>query len=124
MSVPDMKQLYADFHEDGLEIVAVTQYYGYIGDSRNLSEEEEFAAMADFRAEKEEPWPMVFGDKSNDEAYGIGLPLWVVLDREGNVAFTQSGYSAESFVLFREKIKGLIEARSFVCRELAGRRRR
>lgn len=108
MSVPDMKQLYADYNDEGLEIVAVTQYYGYYGTKRGLSEEEEYAEMANFRAEKDEPWPMVFGDKSNDEAYGIGLPLWVVLDREGNVVFIQIGYSTESFKVFRKRVADLV----------------
>ena len=89
----------------------MTQYYGFIGRKRGISEEEEYAAMADFRTEKEEPWPMVFGDKSNDEAYGIVLPLWVVLDREGNVAFLEIGYSAESFAAFREKVRALVEGK-------------
>ena len=108
MSVPDMKQLYADYHDDGLEIVALTQYYGFIGDMRNLSEEEEYAEMASFRAEKDEPWPMLFGDKSNDEAYGIGLPFWVIIDREGNVEFVQFGYSTESFKVFRKRVADLV----------------
>lgn len=91
-------------------MVAVTQYYGYVGQKRELSEEEEYAEMANFRAEKGEPWPMVFGDKSNDVAYGTGgIPHWVVLDREGNVAFIHVGYSAEIFVPFRAKVKALVE---------------
>ncbi len=91
-------------------MVAVTQYYGYVGDMKNLSEEEEYAEMANFRAEKGEPWSMVFGDKSNNEAYGeAGIPHWVVLDREGNVAFIHVGYSPAIFGPFREKIKALVE---------------
>ncbi len=91
-------------------MVAVTQYYGYVGQKRDLSEEEEFAEMANFRAEKDEPWSMVFGDKSNNDAYGTsGIPHWVVLDREGNVAFIHVGYSPAIFVPFREKVKALVE---------------
>ena len=108
MSVPDMKQLYADYNNEGLEMVAVTQYYGNVGTKRGLSKEEEYAEMANFRAEKDEPWPMVFGDKPNYEAYGLGLPLWVVLDREGNVAFVEFGYSPESFKVFRKRVAALV----------------
>ena len=91
-------------------MVAVTKYYGYVGPKKNLSEEEEYAEMANFRAEKGEPWPMVFGGQSNNEAYGeAGIPHWVVLDREGNVAFIHVGYTPEIFKPFREKIKALVE---------------
>ena len=103
-----MKQLYADYHDEGLEMVAVTQYYGFVGTKRGLSEEEEYAEMANFRTEKDEPWPMLFCDKSNDEAYGIGLPFWVIIDREGNVEFVQFGYSTESFKVFRKRVATLV----------------
>ena len=91
-------------------MVAVTKYYGYVRDKKNLSEEEEYAEMANFRAEKSEPWSMVFGGQSNNDAYGVGgIPHWVVLDRDGNVAFIHIGYTAEIFVPFREKVKALVE---------------
>lgn len=90
-------------------MVAVTQYYGYVGAKRDLSPEEEFAEMANFIAEKQEPWPMLFGAKDNSEAYGVsGIPHWVVLDREGKVAFIHVGYSPEIFKPFREKVKQLV----------------
>lgn len=92
-------------------MVAVTSYYGFLGQERNLTEEMEFAKMEKFRSDKGEPWPMVFGDRTtNNEAYGVsGIPHWVVLDRTGKVAFIHVGYSAEIFKPFREKIKALVE---------------
>ena len=91
-------------------MVAVTKYYGYVGAKKDLSEEEEYAEMANFRAEKGEPWPMIFGPRSNNVAYGeAGIPHWVVLDREGNVAFIHIGYSPAIFVPFRAKVKALVE---------------
>jgi hypothetical protein len=93
-------------------MVAVTQFYGYVGAKRNLSVDEEFAEMEHFRAAKEEPWPMVFGGRSNSDAYGVGgIPHWVVLDREGNIAFMHIGYSPEIFKPFREKVKNLVEGK-------------
>jgi hypothetical protein len=92
-------------------MVAVTTFYGYIGQERNLTEEQEYAKMEKFRADKEEPWAMVFGDRTtNHEAYGVnGIPHWVVLDRTGKVAFIHVGYSPEIFKPFREKVKALVE---------------
>jgi hypothetical protein len=94
-------------------MVAVTTFYGYLGAKKGLTEDEEFAEMANFTAEKGEPWPMVFGDKTtNHEAYGVnGIPHWVVLDRTGKVAFIHIGYSAEIFKPFREKVKALVEGK-------------
>ena len=90
-------------------MVAVTQYYGYVGAKRGLTPEQEHAEMANFIAEKSEPWPMVFGGKENNEAYGVGgIPHWVVLDREGKVAFMHVGYSPEIFKPFREKVAKLV----------------
>lgn len=110
MSVPDMKQLYADFHDKGLEIVAVTSFYGYYKDKRNLTPDEEFGHVDQMRTEKGEPWPMIFGDRTiNNSAYGVGgIPHWVVLDRTGKVAFVHVGYSAEIFKGFRKKVEDLI----------------
>jgi len=93
--------------------VAVTSYYGYLGNERNLTEEQEFAKMKDFIAEKGEPWPMVFGDRTtNGGNYGVsGIPHWAVLDREGKVAFIQIGYSPELFKGFRKKVEELVGKR-------------
>ncbi len=90
-------------------MVAVTQYYGNVGDKKGLTPEQEHAEMANFLAAKAEPWPMVFGGKDNGAAYGVsGIPHWVVLDREGKVAFMHVGYSPEIFKPFREKIQKLV----------------
>lgn len=90
-------------------MVAVTQFYGTFGALKGLTVEEEYAEMDTFRTEKAEPWPMVFGDKANSEAYGVsGIPHWVVLDREGKVAFIHVGYSPAIFGPFREKVKALV----------------
>ncbi len=93
--------------------MAVTSYYGYLGNERNLTEEQEFAKMKDFIAEKGEPWPMVFGDRTtNGGNYGVsGIPHWAVLDREGKVAFIQIGYSPELFKGFRKKVEELVGKR-------------
>jgi len=110
MSVPDMKQLYADLHDKGLEIVAVTSYYGFIKSERNLGEDQEFAKMKDFIAEKGEPWPMIFGDRTtNGGNYGVGgIPHWAVIGRDGKVAFYNIGYSPEIFKGFRKKVEDLL----------------
>jgi hypothetical protein len=68
--------------------------------------------MGPFREEKGEPWPMIFGDRSNSDNYGVsGIPHWAVIDRTGKVAFIHIGYSAEIFKPFREKIRALVEGK-------------
>jgi hypothetical protein len=105
-----MKQLYADFKNKGLEIVGVTRYYGYVGQERDLTPDAEYAKMKDFWAtEHSLPWPIVFGDQSNFDNYGVGgIPHVVVIDRKGNVHEMDIGYSPEIFKKFREKIEKLL----------------
>jgi thiol-disulfide isomerase/thioredoxin len=111
-SVPDMIKMYNDLHPKGLELVAVTSYYGFLGDKKNLKPEEEFDAMKGFLAEKQEPWPMIFGEKTNGANYGVtGIPTWAVLDREGKIAFLHVGYSAPSFAEFRKKVEALLASK-------------
>ena len=108
-SFPDMKKLYADLHDKGVEVVQVTRYYGYFGATRDLSPDAEYAKMIDFKAQNELPWPMIFGDKANFEAYGVtGIPQTVVIDRAGRVHKIDIGYSSESFVEFRKAVEALV----------------
>lgn len=108
-SFPDMKQLYSDFKGKGLEIVGFTTYYGYYKTERGISKDAEFAKMADFIKEYDLPWPVVYGERTNFDAYGVtGIPHVAVVGRDGSVKKIKVGYSAASFKEFREYIEKLI----------------
>ncbi|MCC7231003.1 MAG: TlpA family protein disulfide reductase [Fimbriimonadaceae bacterium] len=109
-SYPDMRKMYDELHGKGLEIVGVTRYYGYYKtentQARDMPKDTEFAKMAEFMKEFNIIWPVVYGDQSNFEAYGItGIPTTILIDRKGNVHSIDVGYSPASFKKFREEVE-------------------
>lgn len=111
-SYPDMRKMYDELKGKGLEIVGVTTYYGYYGKDRNLDKDTEFAKMADFIKEFNIAWPVVYGERTNFEAYGVtGIPHVTVLDRNGKVHSIEIGYSPTIFKKFREEIEKLVNAK-------------
>ena len=110
-SFPDMKQLYADLHGQGLEIVGVTTYYGYYKKDRGITPDVEFGKMGEFIGEHQLPWPVAYGPRSNFEKYGVtGIPHVVVIGRDGKVHKYKVGYDAKGFAAFREEIQKLIDS--------------
>lgn len=108
-SFPDMKKLYSEFKGKGLEIVGFTTYYKYYKQERDLSPDAEFGKMAEFIKEYELPWPVVYGERTNFDAYGVtGIPHVAVIGRDGSVKKIKVGYSADSFKSFREYIEKLL----------------
>src|SRR5438045_4375991 len=104
-----MKKMYRELKDKGLEVVAVTQYYGYYKAEKGLSKDEEYKRMAGYMEEWELPWPMVIGDKANFEAYGVGgIPQYVVIDRDGKVASINVGYSDELHTKFRAGVEKIL----------------
>ncbi|MBX3119444.1 MAG: TlpA family protein disulfide reductase [Fimbriimonadaceae bacterium] len=113
---PDMRQMYSDLKDQGLEIVGVTRYYGYYAQEnakeRDMPKDTEFAKMSDFIAEFKLPWPIIYGDASNFDAYGItGIPTTIVIGRDGTVHKLHVGYSAASFKAFRQEIEELLKVK-------------
>lgn len=113
-SFPDMIALYNDLHKEGLEVVMFTTYYGFYGQenaqTRDMSREKEFTHMNDFVKEHSIPWPIVFGDRTNFESYGVsGIPHVVVVDRDGNVRVVKIGYSKATFPAFRKQVEELLK---------------
>lgn len=111
---PDMRAMYSDLKGKGLEIVGVTTYYGYYGrenaEKRDMPKDTEFGKMKEFIDKYELPWPVVYGDRSNYQTYGItGIPTAIVVGRDGIVHKIHVGYSAESFKAFRKEIEKLLE---------------
>ncbi len=111
-SFPDMRKLYADLHDKGVEILHVTRYYGYYGSERDLSPEQEFEKMKGFAAEHELAWPVVFVDAEVFTQYGVsGIPHVALIDQDGNVEKIKIGYSAASFAEFRAHIEAMLNSK-------------
>ena len=109
-SFPDMRKLYDDYKDKGLEVVGVTTWYGYYKAERPLDKDAEYARMADFMKENNMNWPVVYGERSNFENYGVsGIPTVFLIDRSGNVKSLHVGYSKESFAKFRKEVEELMK---------------
>jgi peroxiredoxin len=108
-SFPAMKKMYADLHSKGLEIFGVTTYYGYYKQEKPLDHDAEFAKMKDFIGEHGLPWAVLYGERTNFQAYGVsGIPHVVLIDKAGNVNYIKIGYSEEGLTHLREKIEALL----------------
>jgi thiol-disulfide isomerase/thioredoxin len=103
---PALRQMYDELKSKGLEIVGVTTYYGFFGNERGITEDQEFAKLADYRKAHNINWPMVVGPKSNIEAYGVNdFPHYVVLGRDGKVVSSTVGYSTDLFHRLRASVE-------------------
>jgi thiol-disulfide isomerase/thioredoxin len=110
-SFPDLRKLHADLKSKGVEIVHATTFYGYYGQERNLTPEQEFAKMEGFVKEHSIDWPVVFLPREDMAKYGVsGIPHIVLIDADGKVSQFKIGYSAETFAVFRKKIEELVAA--------------
>lgn len=86
--------MYRELKDKGLEVIAITKYYGYYKAERGLNKDQEFAKLKDYIDEWELPWPLVVGDNSNFENYGVGgIPQYVVIGRDGKVFSITVGYN-------------------------------
>src|SRR2546430_11571387 len=62
---PSMKKMYRELKDKGLEVVGITQYYGFYKAEQKLTKDTEYAKLKDYIDEWELPWPMVVGGKDN-----------------------------------------------------------
>jgi thiol-disulfide isomerase/thioredoxin len=108
-SLPEMKKMYNDLHSKGLEVVSVTSYYGYFDQEKNLTPDVEFAKMEGFIAKYGMTWPVIFGDSTNLENYGVsGIPQFVIIDQSGKVSSIVVGYSPQLHAEMRKTIEDLL----------------
>lgn len=106
---PDMRRMYDDLKDKGLEIIGVTRYYGYYGAERNMAPDVEFGKMAEFMSKHKMNWPVVYSNQNAFTAYGVsGIPTVVVIGRDGKVYDLKVGYSEASFAEFRTKLEKLL----------------
>ena len=86
--------MYRELKDKGLEVIAITKYYGYYKAERGLSKDQEFAKLKDYIDEWELPWPLIVGDDANFTNYGVGgIPQYVVIGRDGKVFSVTVGYN-------------------------------
>jgi thiol-disulfide isomerase/thioredoxin len=109
MAFPDMKKMYNDLHSRGLEVVSVTTYYGFFDKEQKLTPDAEFAKMEGFVAKYGLTWPVVFGDASNSETFGVsGIPHFVIIDQSGKVNSITVGYSPDLHAKLRKTVEDLL----------------
>ncbi len=108
-SFPDMRQMYADLHSQGLEVVHVTRFYGYYGSERDITPEVEHGKCREFVAKHELPWTVVHVDPKVFDSYGVtAIPTVALVNAEGKVEQFKIGYTADSFKEFRAHIEHLL----------------
>lgn len=99
----ELRKIYTDFHDAGLEIVGLTSFQGIYRDldtgevegsgEEDLDREREIELTGSFIEKHQMHWPCAFSDRSVfDPEYTVrGVPTFVILDREGNVRFIHAG---------------------------------
>ncbi|HTQ12023.1 MAG TPA: TlpA disulfide reductase family protein, partial [Fimbriimonadaceae bacterium] len=110
----DLRKLLDDFKSKGLEVVGVTHYYGFFGDpDKPLTDEQEYAKMADFIKDEKIDWPIVIGPEDDFSTFGVAaIPQIVLIGRDGIVKSLEVGYSAGEFAQFRQKVEDLLAGKS------------
>lgn len=110
-SLPDLKKIYAKYHERGLEIVGITRFYGYYRDAqKNIprieNPEIELKYIANYVKETGLPWYVAVGKAGvNHDNFNVsGIPCQVLIDREGKIRKIEVGYNPSSERL--EKLVG------------------
>lgn len=106
---PEIKAVYRDYHPQGLEILGATEFYGYMGEKKELSRTEEFKGMQTFLKEKDLPWPVVFIEPAVKASYRqLGLPNVIVIDKRGIVREVGYGFYPGEPGKLRELAKQLL----------------
>lgn len=89
---PAVDSLQEKYQAKGFVSIGITQYFGFFGEQKELSEEKELAALRNLKAESKSKLGLIIGPKSNFSAYGIlGLPAYALIDRAGKVRMIKMG---------------------------------
>lgn len=113
---PHLRDWHDQFHNDGLEIIALSNYqnYGWDDDSKRavrggegFTSEEEHEAMQQFATHHELRHPIGFTkDRSLSEHYVVsGIPHVVLIDRQGKVRLFKIGSGEANAHAIEEAIK-------------------
>ncbi len=118
-AIPALKALYEELGDAGLELLAVTTYYGHFRGapkSRDMPREEEFARMPALLEEQGVTWPMLYTDRATMDAYGVtGIPQMTLIDKQGRIRKIDLGYSKAKMERLRRAIKELLREQPAVA---------
>ncbi|MBN2413037.1 redoxin domain-containing protein, partial [candidate division KSB1 bacterium] len=113
--IPQLKKLYSDYSDKGLEIIGVTRYFGMFNqlgqNLRNISTADELVWIEKFKEFNKIPFPYAVADaqkgEKNEDSYGVtGIPHMLLIDKKGRVRFYTIGSGKASENILE---KGVIE---------------
>ena len=116
---PKLKQLHADYHDQGLEIVGVTRHYGFGWDEERKAPRREQGIDGDaendsivaFMKNYELPYPTMVtpAESTMNTEFGVtGIPHVVLIGRKGNIRLIKVGAGEETSKEIEAKIKELL----------------
>ena len=114
---PHLLSLYAEYHDQGFEIIGVTRYYGFFNQlgyqEKDIESEREVELIKEFKRYHDIPFPYAIADQQNglqnSMAYGVsGIPHMVLIDREGIVRMYAIGSGESSEEKLSQGVKELI----------------
>jgi thiol-disulfide isomerase/thioredoxin len=92
---PHFREFQTKYGGKGFEVIGVTRFYGRSDGEEDLSREQEWKSLQNFKSKYRLNHPIAIGkidDLTNDERYGVaGLPTVVLIDRRGNVRHVKRG---------------------------------
>lgn len=103
----ELRKIYTDYHDRGLEIVGLTSFQRIYrdmdtgmtegSDEKSLSRQREIELTESFIKKHQMIWPCAFSETSvfNPEYTVRSIPTLAILDREGRIRFIQVGCGAE-----------------------------
>lgn len=112
-SYPAMLMYHEKFSKEGLQVIFVTQLYGFFEQRRPLNAEEEIAANRDYYL-RQHGLPVkvaitLEGDRLNDEHYVVGgIPQLVVIDRQGIIRRIMTGWDPTNEAKLGQLIEKLL----------------
>ena len=105
-----MRKLYNDLRSKGVEIVLVTQLYGYFEAEKGLTPDQEFAKLKGYLETWELPFPLIVGSKDNFTNWGVGgIPHYAVVDQQGKVAAYTIGFNEPLHQQLRASVEKLLK---------------
>lgn len=92
---PHLREFQTKYAGKGFEVIGVTRFYGRSDSEEDLSREQEWKSLQNFKGKHKLGYSIAVGkldDPTNDDRYGIaGLPTVILIDRRGNVRQIKRG---------------------------------
>ena len=96
---PKLNALKEKYGPQGLQIVGVTTYYGFVGDRQDVSPADELAALKTLHTQYNVKFGFTIGPHKDEGQYGVAaaayfvtlLPTTALIDRNGKVRYLRTG---------------------------------